>query len=73
MNVQLGLCLAVVFFILKMIESKYITKEKIDNKDTLKNTLIVFISSVCGLIIYEKINPLVDKKSIQVFTSEPKF
>ena len=72
-----SIVISVIYFIIKFIEMRFINKEATPIKDILKNTLIVFISSIMGGFLLEqfKINNIFEtiKEVPNVFTNEPGF
>lgn len=77
-NLILSTCVAVVYFVFKLIETKVIKKEKKEVKSFLKDVIIVFISTFLGGFILTKINtkPMTGggvAASTQAFIDEPNF
>jgi hypothetical protein len=69
---------SILFFVVKVVEMKYVEKEDKPLKLLLRDTLIVYFSVVCGFFLFEKVNPMInitDAKTgvTQVFTDNPGF
>jgi len=73
MNISLVAYISLAFILFKIIDSKYISKKQINSKELVKSTAYVAVSIVLGNYLNDKFNPIIDKKNIDVFTSEPKF
>jgi len=74
MNVNLAICVMVIYIILNVIESKYIAKEEVNTKSLTKRSLLVFSSTMAAEYIMGKITPDVTTSApTQAFTSEPSF
>jgi hypothetical protein len=73
MNMYQVLCIAVVYLILSLLDKKYVSKEEINYKDVVKNTIFVASSAFASSYIVAKINPEIQKTVVQAFTSEPSF
>jgi hypothetical protein len=82
MNYILALMIALVFATFKFLELKFVVKEeKIDFKRILRDSIIVYVSSITGLYAFDYMNgsSLASavtnsrKESTYVFTSEPDF
>lgn len=65
--------ISIVFFIIRIIEIKFILKEDIVLKRMIRDTIIVFISSVLGLFILTQVNTEVSSSFPAVFTDKPDF
>ena len=78
-NLILSTCVAFVYFIFKIIDSRYIQKDNKTIKLMLKDVLFVFVSTFLGGFILSKINTKTlvgggDSPSpTQAFTEEPNF
>tara|TARA_B100000902_G_C27225447_1_gene871934 strand:+ start:541 stop:783 length:243 start_codon:yes stop_codon:yes gene_type:complete len=77
-NLILSTCVAVVYFVFKLIDSRLIQKDKRTIKMMLKDVLFVFMSTFLGGFILSKLNTktLVGGGSENVthaFTEEPNF
>ena len=69
-----GVIVSCVYAIIRYIESHFITKEPIKLKTLIQDILIVYISFVCGVFIYNQIEPMkVLDRAPSVFTSAPDF
>lgn len=68
-----GAIVSVVYMILCYIESRFITKKSIPLKTLLQNTLIVYISYVGGMFVYDQLEPIKKLTAPAVFTTEPGF
>ena len=65
--------ISIVFFILRFIETKFILKEDILLKQIIRDTIIVWVSSILGLFILTQVNTEVTSKVTTVFTGKPDF
>lgn len=69
-----GVIICCIYMTARYIESRFITKEPIKLKTLVQNTLIVYISYITGMFVYEQLEPI--KKLTNppsVFTTEPSF
>lgn len=73
MNITFAFYVAAVYFIMKIVDYKYVSKTDVNSKSLGKNSLIVFLSTIAASFVNEKLNPVLEAKNIQVFTTEPKF
>lgn len=65
--------ITVVFIVIKIVDSKYITKKPLNTKELVKSSAYVLASVVLGNVVNDKLNPIIEKKNIEVFTSDPAF
>jgi|TARA_A100001011_G_C13649650_1_gene571170 hypothetical protein len=66
--------IAVVFAISKFIEVRFVQKEDVAIKNIIRDTIMVYISSVIGLFILEQVSETVGIKSgTSVFVGNPDF
>lgn len=74
-NLLIAVIIAISYFIIKFIEIKFIKKEEIILKPLVIDSLIVFISSLLGIMIYEQFNAsnIIGNDDIKAFTSNPEF
>lgn len=69
-----GIIICCVYMTMRYIESRFITKEPIKLKALIQNTLIVYISYITGIFVYEQLEPIKKlTKAPSVFTAEPSF
>lgn len=74
MNINLAICVVVIFIILNVIETKYIAKEEINTKKLTKQSLLVGLSTLAAEYAMGKLRPeVVPNAPTQAFTSEPSF
>lgn len=52
--------ISVIFFIVKFLEMRYIDDEPKPLKLIIRDTLIIYVSSVCGFFIYDQLNPIIN-------------
>lgn len=84
--VVISIIISLAYFIFRIIEMKYISKENIPLKDIIKDSLVVLLCSILGTFIfvslettfYEMFNIITDNKNImpkmtEVFIDEPGF
>jgi len=66
--------IAVVFAISKFIEVRFVQKQDIAMKNIIRDTVMVYISSVIGLFILEQVSETVRMKGgTSVFVGNPDF
>lgn len=72
-----SIIISIIYFIIKFIEMRFVDKETKPLKDIIKETAIVFLSSILGGYILEQFkipNLLESVKEIpKVFTNDPGF
>ncbi len=75
--ITLPAIIAVVFFIVKFIENRFISKEPKPLKEILTNSIVVFISGILGMFLSEQFGmakELLDSKdSPTAFVTSPDF
>ena len=71
--------IAVVFFLIKFIEMRFIEKEAKPLKILFRDTIIVYLSSIIGVLLINQIKPILQNGGIggtstpAVFTDNPAF
>jgi hypothetical protein len=69
--------IAVIFFVSKFLEMRYVDKDTKPLKLLVKDSLLVFISVIVGNFILEQVKPVIDENMAQVnpaaFTDNPPF
>lgn len=69
--------IAVIFFIVKFLEMRYVDNEPKPLKFLIRDALVVYVSVVIGCFIIEQLNPLIngtiDSVTPLVFTDNPPF
>jgi hypothetical protein len=70
--------ISIVFLISKIIEMKFIEKEKKPLKLLIRDQLLVYFSVICGYFILDQLKPMIYSggegiKSPQVFIDNPAF
>lgn len=76
MNSNFGIAgvIAIVYVIMKFIEIRFITKEMKPVKEITRDTLVVYISSIIGLIVIEQADASeIGKTSAAAFVGAPEF
>ena len=69
-----GLIVCCVYAIFCYIEAHFITKEPLEFKSLIRNILLVYISYVGGMFVYNQVEPMkVLDRAPAVFTSDPDF
>ena len=69
-----GVIVCCIYAIFRYIESHFITKNPVNLKKLVQDILIVYMSYVAGIFIYNQIEPIKTFKSTpSVFTAEPDF
>jgi hypothetical protein len=69
--------IAVIFFVAKFLEMRYVDKDAKPLKLLVKDSLLVFISVIAGNFILEQLKPVIDENMARVnpaaFTDNPPF
>jgi hypothetical protein len=70
--------IAVIFFIVKFLEMRFVDKESKPLKFLVRDTLVVYVSVVAGNFIYEQVTPALEQtvattSSPIAFTDNPPF
>jgi hypothetical protein len=70
--------IAVIFFIIKFIEMRFIDKESKPLKLLIRDTLVVYVSVIIGYFILEQLKPVIQSagegpSGTPVFTDNPGF
>lgn len=69
--------ISVIYFIGKFLEMRYIDNEPKPLKIMVRDTLLVYVSVVCGNFIIDQLQPVLNEVDIQdnplVFTDNPSF
>ena len=65
--------ITIVFFLFKFIEIKYIINDEKKIKEILRETLMVYLSIVTGIFIYNQFNESDQNKNVNVFLDKPNF
>jgi hypothetical protein len=70
--------IAVIFFIVKFLEMRFVDKESKPLKFLVRDTLVVYVSVVAGNFIYEQVTPVFEQtvattSSPIAFTDNPPF
>lgn len=87
MDIVVPICISLLFFLAKFLEMKYINKEVKPLKFMIRDTLIVFVASLCSIFLYGKfqtpiqefMNVVTNTKTIpkeihpEIFTDNPGF
>jgi hypothetical protein len=67
-----AILISLLYFLLKVIENKVLSKDDLKLKIVFKDSLLVFLSVVIGLNLIEQIIPLIDEGS-ELVTNPPVF
>jgi hypothetical protein len=69
--------ISVIYFIAKFLEMRYIDKEPLPLKFLVRDTLLVYVSVVCGSFIIDQLKPVINDVEIPsaplAFTDNPSF
>jgi hypothetical protein len=70
--------ISVIFFIAKFLEMKYIDNEPKPLKLLIRDTLLVYVSVICGNFILGQLNPIINENvglntTPMAFTDNPPF
>ena len=70
-------CIAVIYALSKYIEVKYLVKEELNIKTIIRDTILVYISSLTGIFIIDQVNTKLDMNNstptTSAFTDKPNF
>ena len=69
----ISLAIAIIYISSKLLENKYMDTEMKPLKDLVRDTLIVYISSVIGIYGIEQLSSSFNLKNTQIFTGNPEF
>ena len=74
-NYVLALSISIVYGLIKFIEMKFILKEKKPLKVLFRDTVIVYLSVLCGIFVIEQVIPIKGNltEKIGAFTNVPDF
>jgi hypothetical protein len=66
---------AIIFFVMKFIEMRFIEKENKPLKLLIRDSLLVYVSVVSGYFILEQLKPVIHNggENPMVFTDNPEF
>ena len=67
------LCVAALYLVLSFLDKKFVSKEEINYKNLVKNTIIAAFSTFASSHILAKVMPEAQSTVTQAFTSEPSF
>ena len=72
---MISIIIAVCYLAFKIIETKFITKDEKPIKMIFRDTLIVYIASLCGFFVFSQVEPITDniKTTPNVFVNDPDF
>ena len=67
--------IAVVYSLIKFVEMRMILKESRPVKELLRDSIIVYISTIAGMFIIDQMDSIttIGKKSTNVFVGNPEF
>jgi hypothetical protein len=71
--------ISLIYFIAKFLEMRYIEKEAKPLKVLIRDSLLVYVSVVTGIFIFEQLNPVIENESAilssppNAFTDNPPF
>lgn len=72
--------ISIVYFILKYVETHVIKKDPVPLKKMMRETIIVFISTILGFFIFDQLSPIINETiqprgggSSVAFTDNPTF
>jgi len=69
--------ISVIFFIGKFLEMRYVDQEPKPLKFLIRDSLLVYVSVVCGSFIVDQLNPVINETEIPsaplAFTDNPPF
>ena len=68
---------SVIYFIAKFLEMRYVEQESKPLKFLIRDTLLVYVSVVCGSFVIEQLKPIMDNTELPnaplAFTDNPPF
>ena len=66
--------IAVVYLLVKFVEMRFLIKESKPVKDLIRDTIIVYISGILGLFVFNQLVPLTTQKvETSAFTGKAEF
>ena len=69
-----GLMVSIVYLLFRFLEMRFIIKENKPLKFLLRDTLVVYISFIVGIFMYQQLAPLSSFKNMpEVFTNKANF
>lgn len=69
-----SIAILVVYFIVRVIDIKFICKKNVVIKEIIKESLLVYLSSIIGIYVYDNvINKAVAEKYTNVYVENPNF
>ena len=68
-----GVVVSIIYGLLRFIEMRFILKENKPLKDLFRDTIIVFISTVIGIVVLQQFTTNIGKSVPKVFTDKPNF
>ena len=68
-----SLFVTISYFVLKLVDIKYIKKENLVFKSIFRDSIIVYISGVVGLYLVNNVNSSVIENNVSVYTDKPDF
>jgi hypothetical protein len=74
-NYMSAASVAIVYLIVKMIETRFIKKEEMSMKLLFRDSLVVGLSALAGDFIYHQLSPIgkIVSKTPHVFVNDPDF
>jgi len=64
---------AVAYFVLKLVDIKYVKKENLVLKLVFRDTIIVYLSSLIGLYLVDNIDSSTVENNVSVYIDKPDF
>ncbi len=68
-----GLAVSIIYLLIRFIEMKFITKEKLPLKKVFRDVLVVYVSVILGFYLLSQFGEKVMKSVPNVFTDSPGF
>lgn len=69
-----SIAIIIVYFIVRVVDIKFICKKNVVIKDIVKECLLVYLSSIMGIYIYDNIiNKAIAEKYTNVYIENPNF
>ena len=68
-----GAIVSVIFFVLKFIEMRFITKESLPPKVLVRESILVFLAFIIANFLLSQFGNVNTKRMIEVFTDNPSF
>ena len=70
---MLATAISVIYLLFRFIEMRFIMKDTIPLKTLMRDSLLVYLSSLSGFYILQNVTPVTIIENTKAFTNEPDF